>query len=155
MSQNRTLHIEIIRDRHAKPLAIVKNFPGLDAEMYSDSLRKMAAQLIQAADDLEALNSEQSQVISHAQTKQVNKPNIDFSHRVPFSVKKGDSFALYQALYPTLQRAAAVADLFEVACQETNKADFSPDTLWRGAETIRFEIKDAQALLDAYYGVQP
>ncbi|MEF3076407.1 hypothetical protein V2P20_15360 [Methylobacter sp. Wu1] len=266
MSQNRTLHIEIIRDRHAKPLAIVKNFPGLDAEMYSDSLRKMAAQLIQAADDLEALNSEQAQVISlddlmarqdqergikplslepellldridqgghsgqfladafisayrtdqpfqhslgelsrldaegfrlfheilhirhtpgwsdqllydiecqviylmtkeglmettasNAQTEQdqTNKPNIIFSHRAPFSVKKGDSFAMYHALYPILQRAEAVADLIEVACQETNKADFSRDTLWRSAETIRFEIKDARALLDAYYGVQP
>jgi hypothetical protein len=63
-SQNRTLNIEITRDRHAKPLAIVKNFPGLDAEMYSDNLRKMAAQLIQAADDLDALNSEQAQAIS-------------------------------------------------------------------------------------------
>lgn len=64
MSQNRALHIDIIRDRHAKPLAIVKNFPGLDAEMYSDNLRKMATQLIQAADDLDAVNSEQSQAIS-------------------------------------------------------------------------------------------
>jgi hypothetical protein len=63
-SQNRTLNIEITRDRQAKPLAIVKNFPGLDAEMYSDSLRKMAAQLIQAADDLDAVNSEQAQAIS-------------------------------------------------------------------------------------------
>jgi hypothetical protein len=154
-SQNRTLNIEITRDRHAKPLAIVKNFPGLDAEMYSDNLRKMAAQLIQAADDLDAINSEQSQVISHAQTNQINKPNIDFSHRMPFSVKKGDSFALYHALYPALQRAAAVADLIEVACEVPSKADFSPYTLWRAAQAIRFEIKDAQALLDAYYGVQP
>jgi hypothetical protein len=64
MSQNRPLHIDIIRDRHDKPLAIVKNFPGLDAEMYPDSLRRMAAELIQAADDLDALNSEQSQAIS-------------------------------------------------------------------------------------------
>lgn len=190
MSQNRTLNIEITRDRHNKPLAIVKNFPGLDAEMYSDNLRKMAAQLIQAADDLDALNSEQAQAISHAQTKptrhyreacqqaktnqaknnrvgldlrpivsdseraqikQTNKPNIDFSHRVPFSVKKGDSFALYHALYPILQRAAAVADLIEVACEAVDKADFAPDTLWRGAQAVRFEIKDAQSLLDAYY----
>jgi len=154
MSQNSTLHIDIIRDRHAKPLAIVKNFPGLDAEMYSDSLRKMADQLIQAADDLDAL-TEQAQVISHAQTEQTNKPNIVFSHRAPFSVKKGDSFAMYQALHPTLQRAEAVADLIEVACEATDKSDFAPDTLWRAAQTIRFEIKDAQALLDAYYGVQP
>jgi hypothetical protein len=64
MSQNRTLHIDIIRDRHGKSLATVKNFPGLDAEMYSDSLRKMAAQLVQAADELDALDSEQSQAIS-------------------------------------------------------------------------------------------
>jgi hypothetical protein len=65
MSQNRTLHIDIIRDRHTKPLAIVKNFPGLDAEMYSDQLRKMADQLNHAADDLDALkNSEQSKAIS-------------------------------------------------------------------------------------------
>jgi hypothetical protein len=86
--------------------------------------------------------------------KQANKPTIDFSHRAPFGVD-GDFFALYHAMQPALQRAAAVADLIEVACQETNKTDFSPDTLWRAAETIRFEIKDAQAVLDAYYGVQP
>ena len=64
MSQNRSLHIEITSDRHAKPLAIVKNFPGLDAEMYSDSLRKMVEELIQAADDMDAVNSGQPQVIS-------------------------------------------------------------------------------------------
>lgn len=63
MSQNRTLHIDIIRDRHTKPLAIVKNFPGLDAEMYSDQIRKMAGQLNQAADDLDALTEQQIKAI--------------------------------------------------------------------------------------------
>lgn len=90
-----------------------------------------------------------------AQTEQTIKPNIDFSHRAPFSVKNGDSFALYNAMHPALQRAAAIADLIEVACEATDKADFSIDTLWRSAQAIRFEIKDAQALLDAYYEGQP
>ncbi|MBF6648954.1 hypothetical protein [Methylobacter sp. BlB1] len=79
MSQNRSLHIEITSDRRAKPLAIVKNFPGLDAEMYSDNLRKMAAQLIQAADDMDALNSEQPQTISidDLMVKQEQERGID------------------------------------------------------------------------------
>ncbi|MBF6649512.1 hypothetical protein [Methylobacter sp. BlB1] len=60
MNQNRTLHIDLIRDRHFKPLAIIKNFPGLDAEIYPDSLRKMATQLNQAADDLDALEPDRT-----------------------------------------------------------------------------------------------
>lgn len=63
MSQNRTLQIDIIRDRYAKALANVKNFPGLDAELYSEQLREMADQLIKAADDLDALNSKQPKTI--------------------------------------------------------------------------------------------
>jgi hypothetical protein len=86
-----------------------------------------------------------------AQTEQTKQPNIDFSHRAPYSVKKGDCFALYNALYPIMQRAAAVADLIEVAGELTESPAFDTDTLWRAAQAIRFEIKDAQAVLEAYY----
>jgi hypothetical protein len=74
MSQNRSLRIDITRDRHHKPLAIVKNLPGLDAEMYSDNLRKLAAELTQAADDMDALNSEQAQA---KPTKAIFKHRFD------------------------------------------------------------------------------
>jgi hypothetical protein len=87
---------------------------------------------------------------SPAQTEQTNKPNINFSHRVCVNVE-GDFFNLYHTMQPALQRAAAIADLIEVACESSDKAAFAPDTLWRAAQAIRFEIQDAQALLDAYY----
>jgi hypothetical protein len=86
---------------------------------------------------------------SNAQAEQTNRPNINFSHRAPASMT-GDFFNQYHAMQPALQRAAAIADLIEVACELTDKAAFAPDTLWRAAQAIRFEIQDAQALLDAY-----
>jgi hypothetical protein len=86
---------------------------------------------------------------SNTQTEQTNKPNINFSHRVNASMT-GDFFNLYHAMQPALQRAAAIADLIEVACELSDKSAFAPNTLWRAAQAIRFEIQDAQALLDAY-----
>lgn len=50
------LDIEFITGRDERLLAIVKNFPGLDAEMSEQNLRSMAAQLILAADKLAANN---------------------------------------------------------------------------------------------------
>ena len=58
------------------------------------------------------------------------------------------------AINPSLERAAALADLIETACEVTDITSFEPDTLWRAAQAIRFEIKDAQALLKAYIDVE-
>jgi hypothetical protein len=86
---------------------------------------------------------------SPAQTEQTNKPEIDFSHRA-YGSMDGNFFNLYHSVQPALKRAAAVADLIEVACETADVSSFRPDTLWRAAQAIRFEIEDAQAMLDAY-----
>lgn len=49
----RTLQVEMSQTADQKPLAVVKNFPGLDAEMTPDELRTMAQWLIDAADECE------------------------------------------------------------------------------------------------------
>lgn len=48
-----TLEVTHTVDRTGKPLAIVKNLPGLDAEMRPERLRELAAALLAAADDCE------------------------------------------------------------------------------------------------------
>jgi hypothetical protein len=88
-------------------------------------------------------------VIKFPQIEQTNKPSIDFSHRLNIGAD-GDFFNLHETIQPALERAAALADLIEVACEVVDTTSFAPDTLWRVAQSIRLEIKDAQALLDAY-----
>jgi len=71
-----------------------------------------------------------------------------FKHR--FNVDQDGSFLnLQDNIGPCLQRAAAIADLIEVACEVTDPSSFAPDTLWRAAQAMRFEIVDAQAFLRA------
>ncbi len=55
---------------------------------------------------------------------------------------------LSDCINPALERAAAIADLMEVAF-EPNIASEMPH-LWRAAQAIRFEILAAQAMLRAY-----
>jgi hypothetical protein len=88
---------------------------------------------------------------SNAQTEQdqTNKPNIDFSHRSPVGVED-DSLRLRYMLENALGRIEALADLMETACLICGNDSFDPNTLWRTAQTIRFESKDARAILDAY-----
>jgi len=50
------LEIETLRGRNDKQFALVRNFPGLDAEMNEENLRDMANQLIEAADYLKSIN---------------------------------------------------------------------------------------------------
>ncbi|WP_442498153.1 hypothetical protein [Methylobacter sp. sgz302048] len=88
-------------------------------------------------------------VIKFPQIEQTNKPSIDFGHRSNIGVD-GDFLNLHDTIQPALERAAAMADLIEVACEVADTTSFAPDTLWRAAQAIRFEIKDAQALLEAY-----
>lgn len=55
---------------------------------------------------------------------------------------------LSDCINPALERAAAIADLMEVAF-ELDMANEMPN-LWRAAQAVRFEIMDAQAMLEAY-----
>lgn len=48
------LHVQLTKDRHGNPLAIVENLPGLDAEMTPDSMRSLARALIMAAEYCDA-----------------------------------------------------------------------------------------------------
>jgi hypothetical protein len=80
----------------------------------------------------------------------MNAFDTPFKHRVNAGLD-GSFFNLIDTLNPSLERAAAIADLIEVACEVVDdQCCFEPDTLWRAAQAIRFEIKDAQILLDAY-----
>lgn len=54
-----TLHITHTRCRHGKALAVVKNFPGLDAKLRPELLRSLAQALLLAADECEQLAHEE------------------------------------------------------------------------------------------------
>jgi len=69
-----------------------------------------------------------------------------FAHRQPNS---HDS-TLGDAVPQALDRAKAIIDLIEVACEVVDINSFEPSTLWRAAQAARFEIMDAQILLAAY-----
>ncbi len=69
-----------------------------------------------------------------------------FQHRQPNS---HDS-TLGDAVPQALDRAKAIIDLIEVACEVVDVSSFEPSTLWRAAQAARFEIMDAQILLAAY-----
>lgn len=49
------LRVRHCTTHHPKPLAVVTNLPGFDAELTPDQLRLLAAALVRAADDCEAL----------------------------------------------------------------------------------------------------
>lgn len=51
---DKTLVVRMTKDRHGQPLAEVRNFPGLSADMYPEQMRAMAKALLAAADDCEA-----------------------------------------------------------------------------------------------------
>ena len=53
---SKNLRIEFHQNVKGKEIAIVENFPGLDAELSEHELRTMAAQLLKAADDLSSKN---------------------------------------------------------------------------------------------------
>jgi hypothetical protein len=76
------------------------------------------------------------------------KPNI-FKHRMPIGYD-GRLLNLEDTVRPSLRRAAAIADLIEVACEVADICSFENDTLWRAAQALRHEIMDAEALIEAY-----
>lgn len=57
-----TLQITHTRTGAGKPLAVVKNFPGLDAELRPAQLRSLAQALLLAADECEQLATEARRV---------------------------------------------------------------------------------------------
>jgi hypothetical protein len=58
---------------------------------------------------------------------------------------------LRDCMCPALERAAAIADLMEVAFeQDMEVIDNVSGSLWRVAQAVRLEINDAQAMLEAY-----
>jgi hypothetical protein len=76
------------------------------------------------------------------------KPNI-LKHRLNTGLD-GTFLNLPDTVFPSLSRAAAIADLLEVACESGSLDSFDPDTLQRAAQAIRHEIRDAEALIKAY-----
>jgi hypothetical protein len=76
------------------------------------------------------------------------KPNI-FKHRMTTG-QDGRFFNLEDTVRPSLRRAAAIADLIEVACEVADIGSFENETLWRAAQAIRYEIMDAESLIEAY-----
>ena len=62
------LAVTFTRTFDRKPLAVVHNLPGDDAEMQPDQLRGLAAVLVRAASDCEAHHAEVSQRTRHAST---------------------------------------------------------------------------------------
>lgn len=69
-----------------------------------------------------------------------------FQHRQPSS----HAATLGDAVPQALDRAKAIIDLIEVACEVVDVNSFEPTTLWQAAQAARFEIMDAQILLAAY-----
>ena len=84
-------------------------------------------------------------------TPSMNAFETPFKHRV-HAGHDGGFLNLIDTINPALERAAAIADLIEVACELVDDScSFDPDTLWRAAQAISYEIKDAQLLLAAYF----
>ncbi len=69
-----------------------------------------------------------------------------FQHREPNSHISLIGDTIPQAL----DRAKAICDLIEVACEVVDVNSFESGTLWRAAQAARFEIMDAQLLLETY-----
>jgi hypothetical protein len=74
-----------------------------------------------------------------------------FKHRLNAD-SNGKFYNLLETVSPSLARAAAIADLIEVANELTSDTiSFETQTLSLAAQAIRLEIMDAQALMDAYF----
>lgn len=54
----KSLRVILTRTAENKPLTVIRNFPGLDAEMTPDRMRELAAALIEAADDCERYHAD-------------------------------------------------------------------------------------------------
>lgn len=79
----------------------------------------------------------------------MNAFDTQFKHRIN-ATQDGEFFNLMDTVFPSLRRAAAMADLLEVAGEKLDACDLHPDTLFLYAQTIRLEIDDAMSLITAY-----
>ncbi|MDO9047316.1 MAG: hypothetical protein Q7U66_06205 [Methylobacter sp.] len=70
---------------------------------------------------------------------------IKFPHRHPNS-----NLFVGGDISQALDRAKAIVDLIEVACEVVAVDSYEPETLWRAAQAARFEIMDAKILLETY-----
>jgi len=81
-------------------------------------------------------------------SKNANFANL--SHRLGREIPT-DLAQLRDCMSPALERAAAIADLMEVAFeQDMEIVNNVSGSLWRVAQAVRLEINDAQAMLEAY-----
>ena len=84
----------------------------------------------------------------------MNTFNAHFPHRVNAN-QDNSFFTVADAINPSLERAAALADLLEVAFDAVDDLTcFQPNSLWRAAQAIHFEILDAQTLLNVSLEVE-
>jgi len=84
-----------------------------------------------------------------------NTTIVSLSHRLNTGLNTDSPITpakLHDCMNPALERAAGIADLMEVAFKLNMANDLT--NLWRPAQAIRFEILDAQAMLNAYVDSQ-
>ncbi len=81
----------------------------------------------------------------------INTTIVNLSHRLNTGLPTTPA-KLHDCMNPALERAAGIADLMEVAFERNMANDLT--NLWRSAQAIRFEILDAQAMLNAYVDSQ-
>lgn len=68
---------------------------------------------------------------------------VDLSHRI-------EPCSLYDNLLPAILRAEAIADVLESVCLSGDLDGLRPETLRYAAQAIRFELQDAQSMLEAW-----
>jgi len=92
--------------------------------------------------------------MSATQAQIDNAIAVNFSHRLNPTIQPEKIISLYESLSPTLKRAAAIADLLEVAAEVDYGSALDSDSVHSAAQTIRMELSDARAMLDAFFNQQ-
>lgn len=69
---------------------------------------------------------------------------VDLEHRF-------EPVSFFDNINPALERAKAIADLIEVAINVDEGEALGPETIRYAAQAIRMEVKDAQAMLNAWW----
>lgn len=71
-------------------------------------------------------------------------------HRINAN-EDGKFFNLIDTINPSLERAAALADLLDIGIEAAETQGLVLDRVWLVARTIHLKILDAQTLLETYY----
>jgi len=103
-----------------------------------------------------AQNPEQTQTLQNRAVPEFspatrNTLAVSFSHRLSPHLTADDISQLYDSLNPALQRAAAIADLLEIAIDVDGGDAFNAGTIRNAAQAIRLEVIDAKAMLNAFF----